>query len=222
MNSPVPGRKRFPSEPPQPIHKETCQPGNTSPLVLQRFYHQQQQIQQQLHQQLQHQQQQLHQQIQQQQLQHQQQLLNQTQNQNHNHTLHHHHYHNHHSLSSYPQSLSPGLQMPTEPVENFKGEESSNSGKKRFTSILKFSLGGSNNSTSSSPSSPGRMPPPRPTRLASPGPPPPSPDPPPRLSRMGLSDETPSSSPLAGRRSFLDVSPVRRSVLDGSPSLPRR
>ncbi|KAJ1520563.1 hypothetical protein ONE63_003675 [Megalurothrips usitatus] len=112
--------------------------------------------------------------------------------------------------------------MSNDHSENLKGDESSNLVKKRFTSILKFNIGGSNNCTNRCPSSPGRLPLPGPTRHASPGPPPPSPDPPPRLSRLGLSDGTSSSSPLAGRRGFLDVSPVRRGVLDSSPSLPRR
>lgn len=186
----MPGRKRFPSEPPQPHHREPSQFGNSSSLVLQRLYHQQQQQQQQLHQ------------------------------QNLNHVLPQ--YHNHHQAGTYSPAQSTHHQISNDEPDNAKVDESSNLGKKRFTSYLKFSIGGSNNSVSNSPSSPNRIVPPRPARHASPGPPPPSPDPPPRLSRLGLSDGTQSYSPLVGRRSFLDVSPVRRGVLDVSPSLPRR
>jgi len=186
----VPGRKRFPSEPPHPNHREPNPFGNSSPLVLQRLYHQQQQ--QQIH----------------------------PQQQNVNHVMQQ--YHNHYPAGTYSTAQSSKMQISNDEPDNAKEEESSNLGKKRFTSYLKFSIGGSNNSVSNSPSCPSRIAPPRPARHASPGPPPPSPDPPPRLSRLGLSDGTQSYSPLVGRRSFLDVSPVRRGVLDVSPSLPRR
>ncbi|XP_023713863.1 dual specificity mitogen-activated protein kinase kinase 7 isoform X2 [Cryptotermes secundus] len=177
LGSPIPGRKRFPSDPQYHYHH-----GNTSPLVLQRFYHQQNQ-----------------------------------------HLYHHHHNLN---LNSYPIQQSLTHQSCTDSSnETQKQDDSSGVVKKRFASYIKFHLGGGDSRSRN-------LPPPRPIRHTSPGPtsryPPPSqsPDPPPRHNRGSSTPAdtgTPGagSSPLLVRRSFLDVSPVRRGFVEGSPSLSR-
>ncbi|XP_069696444.1 dual specificity mitogen-activated protein kinase kinase 7-like isoform X2 [Periplaneta americana] len=183
LGSPIPGRKRFPSDPQYLYHL-----GNTSPLVLQRFYHQQNQH--------------LHHQ-----------------------NNHHHHHHHHHHLNSYPNQPSLPHQSSIDSNETQKQDDSSGVVKKRFASYIKFHLGGGDSRSRN-------LPPPRPLRHASPGPPshypPPSqsPDPPPRHNRGSSTPAdsgTPGagSSPLLVRRSFLDVSPVRRGFVEGSPSLSR-
>ncbi|GLG97080.1 Dual specificity mitogen-activated protein kinase kinase hemipterous [Gryllus bimaculatus] len=189
VGSPVPGRKRFPSEPPayQQYHHNH---GNSSFLVLQRFYHQQNQH-------LQH--------------------------QNNHHHLHHHHHHHH--LNNYPLQHQSSLthQSPSPESNGEKLDEAGSTngvGKKRFASYIKFHLGGGGDSRRN-------FPPPRPSRHGSPVPSQ-SPEPPPRLSRMSATNTPESgtpihgSSPLMMRRGFLDVSPVRRSFAEGSPSLSRR
>lgn len=176
LGSPIPGRKRFPSEPPH-------QQYNTSPLVLQRFYHQHLPLQ--------------------------------------NHQ---------HQLNNYPiqQSSYPHQQISDISNDSPKLEDSNASSgvvKKRFASYLKFHLGGNEARRN--------LPPSRPHRHASPGPAPnchyspasQSPEPPPRLNRVtgnSLDGAVAMSSPLSMRRNFLDVSPVRRGFVEGSPSLSRR
>nr|CAD7587985.1 unnamed protein product [Timema genevievae] len=87
--------------------------------------------------------------------------------------------------------------------------------KKRFASYIKFHLGSGESRRSLQPAT---------GRPASQ-----SPDPPPRMHRggsSGLATEggtpTPGSSPLLLRRSFLDMSPMRRGFVEGSPGLSRR
>lgn len=177
LGSPIPGRKRFPSDPQYHYHH-----GSTSPLVLQRFYHQQNQ-----------------------------------------HIFHPHH----HNFNSYPVHQSLTRQSSTDSSsETQKQDDSSGVSKKRFASYIKFHLGGGDSRSRN-------LPPPRPIRRASPGPtshypaPSQSPDPPPRHNRGSSTPADtgtpgPGSSPLLVRRSFLDVSPVRRGFVEGSPSLSRR
>ncbi|XP_049804792.1 dual specificity mitogen-activated protein kinase kinase 7-like isoform X2 [Schistocerca nitens] len=180
LGSPVPGRKRFPSEPPQ---QQYCSP---SPLALQRFYQQHMPLQ--------------------------------------NH---------HHQVNSYP-TMQPALaphQLNMEAADDSSKLDDSNGSsgvvKKRFASYLKFHLGGSESRRN--------LPPPRLSRNISPSPGAASvrqysparqsPEPPPRLSRISansLDGGAAGSSPLTVRRGLLDVSPVRRSFAEGSPSLCRR
>ncbi|KAK6620850.1 hypothetical protein RUM43_011146 [Polyplax serrata] len=157
-------------------------------------------------------------------------------------TYMHHHFHsyptnqvlNHHPLENKSESYQSPIREAfySNPQSSPHSQLSKNSDynyvdcKKRFSSYLKFHLGGGKEEPKKSSELPSFH---RSSRQPSPGPvghlrlshSSQSPEPPPRLNRFPSQGQE-CGSPLPLKRGFLDHSPIRRGLVEGSPSLSRR